>query len=222
MKKIIPLVILLFLVALITLPGFLIKTEIRCINKGAHCPQEISSEIIPINGRKIFFAKRDIRKKLKNNYLVIEFSIQYKLPNILQIDTLLKEPVFAIQRKDSGEYVLIDKDGNVLTKTFAAQLPYVVVNEQLPDVKMNIGQEKLNALKLIDGVDKMYQTRTGVIEGDTLLVDLPGNVRVIFPLVNIDKDYLLGSLRLIFSNIRGEEGKLYSEIDMRYENPVLR
>lgn len=214
--------ILLLLTALIILPGLLIKARIKCINKGTNCPSEISNEITPINGRKMFFARRDIKKTLKNNFLVIEFSIQYKLPNILQIDTLLKEPVYGLQRKDSSEYALIDKDGNVLTKTSTTQLPYIVVNEQLPNAKMNIGNEKLNALKLIDGVGKMYQTRTGEIEGDTLLVDLPGSVRVLFPLVDIDRDYLLGSLRLIYSNIRSEEGKLYSQIDMRYENPVLR
>ena len=222
MKKLIPPVILLSLITLITLPGFLIKANVKCINKGANCPSEILNEITPINGKKMFFARRDIKKLLNNNFLVVEFSIQYKLPNILEIETLLKEPIFGILKKDSNEYILIDKEGNVLSKSSGTQLPYIIINEQLPDAKTNIGQEKLNALKLIDGVGKMYQTRTGVIEGGTLLVDLPGPVRVIFPLTDIDREYLLGSLRLIYSNITNSEGRKYSQIDMRYANPVLR
>lgn len=222
MKKIIPLLILLSIVILVLIPGLLIKADIRCVNDGTKCPQEILDEITPIKGKKMFFARRELQKILKNNFLIVEFSIQYKLPNILHIDTLLKEPAFGLLNKDSNEYALIDREGNIIAKSSTTLLPYVVVSEQLMDVKLNIGKEKLNALKLIDGVSKMYQTRTGVIEGDTLLVDLPGGIRVIFPLTSIDIDYLLGSLRLIYSNIKDEDGKLYSQIDMRYENPVLR
>jgi hypothetical protein len=55
-----------------------------------------------------------------------------------------------------------------------------------------------------------------------LLVELPGQIRVIFPLEG-DSDILLGGLRLIYSKIK-EDGNLagYSQIDMRYKNPVLR
>jgi hypothetical protein len=69
----------------------------------------------------------------------------------------------------------------------------------------------------------MYQIDTGEVQNDTLLVELPGQIRVILPLEDADSQLLLGSLRLIYSTIEGGTNKnLYKEIDMRYKNPVLR
>jgi hypothetical protein len=69
----------------------------------------------------------------------------------------------------------------------------------------------------------MYQVGLSEMQNGTLLVELPGQIRVILPLEDADSQLLLGSLRLIYSTIQsGENKNLYDEIDMRYKNPVLR
>jgi hypothetical protein len=68
----------------------------------------------------------------------------------------------------------------------------------------------------------MYQVRDFTVQDDSLLVELPGQIRVIFPLDG-DSQILLGSLRLIYSKIQNEGNpEKYSQIDLRFKNPVLR
>ena len=222
MKKI-TLYLILFILLLIFLPRFLINVKIECSSQLGDCPSDVVSQINYLNGKKMFFAKRKLKEILQNSYIVSEFSIQFKLPNILGIDLLIKKPIYAMKNKDANVYALIDSNGSVLATTDKTNLPSVIIEEGIPEIGNKITEKSLFALELVDGVGNMYQTRAGIVEKDTLLVDLPGPVRVLFPLVEAKKDVLLGSLRLIYSNIQGEDGKvLYSQIDMRYKNPVLR
>ena len=70
-------------------------------------------------------------------------------------------------------------------------------------------------------MNDMYQVNVGNIENDSLLVDITPKVRVIFPLEG-DYKVLLGGLRLIYTKITTDYSGIYSQIDMRYKNPVLR
>jgi len=171
----------------------------------------------------MFFAKRELDKKLESNLLVSAYTIQFKLPDILRTDIIVKKPIFALKNISSGKFSLVDDEGTVLFVSKETNLPTAEVNYNLPLVGEKISDESLFALELISGLSKMYQVNTGTIDGETLLVDIPGSIRVIFPLVDADRDYLLGSLKLIYSNIRDDNGRLlYSQIDLRYKNPVLK
>lgn len=211
------------LFALILLPGFLIKTRIVCKSQYGDCPSQVLDQIAALNGKRMYLARKNLKKKLESNFLVSAFTIQFKLPNILKIDLIVKKPVFALKDEGSGNIALIDKEGTVLAYTASTGLPTVFVAESVPKIGDSINARNLTALNLILGVFKMYQTTTGHIEGDTLLVDLPGAIRVIFPLTGFDIDKLLGSVRLIYTNIQDRQlEKMYSQIDLRYQNPVLR
>lgn len=223
MKKIILPAILSLLVLIIILPGYLIPAKITCKNQYNECPYEVVSKIAYLNNKKIGYAKRHLEKELSSNFLVSAYTIQFKLPNILEIDLVVKKSIFALKDRISGYYALVDSEGTVLAISESTQLPVVMVNGNLPDVGSKVCDSYFLALNLLNGVNKMYQINTGTIEADTLLVDLPGGIRVIFPLAEADRDLLLGSLRLIYSNIQNTDGKqAYSQIDLRYENPVLR
>ena len=55
-----------------------------------------------------------------------------------------------------------------------------------------------------------------------MIVKIAGGVKVIFPLEG-DIDVLLGSLRLILSQLNNDEREIrIGSIDLRFENPVLR
>jgi hypothetical protein len=212
---------ILFLV--IILSQFFISAQVSCSSQYGACPENVLSEISPLNGKKLFFVRNGLKKVFSSSYLISAYSLQFRLPNTIQVDVLVKKPLFALKSDSSESYALIDKDGTVLSVEGSSELPTLGVSEDLPKVGQKVSDKDLFALDLIDGLYKMYQIRSGMIQEDTLLVDLPGPVRVIFPLVGADRNILLGSLSLIYSNIQSGENKtLYTEIDMRYKNPVLR
>lgn len=223
MKKIILPAAAVILIALIFAPGFLIKVQVACKSQYGDCPPQVVEKIRPVNSKRMYWARKDLKKTLGSDFLVSAFTIQFKLPNILKVDMVIKKAIFALKDKGSGNIALVDKEGTVLAVASSTDLPMVVVTESLPPVGDRVSTGNLTALVLMQGVFKMYQTTTGYIEGDTLVVDLPGAIRVIFPLAGFDSEKLLGSVRLIYTNIRDNQTeKTYSEIDLRYRNPVLR
>lgn len=222
-KKILTGVFVMLLPLLLILPGFFIKVQIVCKSQLGGCPAEIDENLRKLDGKSIFVAKRQIKKELKSYFLMSEYSTQFKLPNILRVNLIVKKPIFAIRNISTNTYGLVNKDGIVLAQSNTNSLPVVFVKEATPMVGQTVSSSDLFALNLIDGVFKMYQIGSGFVEERTLLVELPGGVRVIFPLEGADRDLLLGSLRLIYPNVQNDSGgSNYSQIDLRYKNPILR
>lgn len=222
MKKILIIIgVILFFFFLIILP-FLIKVKIDCKSQYGDCPQQILDQLSTFEGKNLFYAKRGITKILKAEFLVSDYSLQFKIPNILHAELLVKKPVIAFKDVKSGSLVLVDAEGKVLSNGVDSALPVISVDEGLAKVGQNIGNVNLFALKLASGIYQMYQVRDFSIQEGNLLVELPGQIRVILPLEG-DSQILLGSLRLIYSKIQNEGniGK-YSQVDLRFTNPVLR
>jgi len=128
---------------------------------------------------------------------------------------LIKKPSFML-KNDTNQVVTIDQNGRVLGTSSDTALPSVSVLGNLKKVGEIVDQKHLFALNLMQGVNQMYQIDNGKIEDDSLVVELPPSIKVIFPLSG-DSQILLGSLRLVYSKV-GE----YHEIDLRFKNPVLR
>ncbi len=207
--------------ALILSP-FFIKVRLECKSQWGECPPEISSRLESLKSKNLFVSKRNASKILKNSFLVSDFSMQFKLPNILLINTIIKKPQLAIFSKATGKYFLLDEKGTILSVSDNSDLPTLLKDGGEAKAGDVVSNDDLFALKLIQGVYLMYQIRTGAIQNDTLVVDLPGSIRVIFPLRDIDTDVLLGSLRLIYTKVTADYPGKFSQIDMRYRNPVLR
>jgi hypothetical protein len=73
-----------------------------------------------------------------------------------------------------------------------------------------------------------YQVREGIIEDESLVIELSQGPRVIFPLEG-EKEVLLGSLRLVLSKLNNDaqDSKIEnvsgaSIIDLRFKNPVIK
>jgi hypothetical protein len=219
-KKLSYLLIVVFVVFLFLVPLF-IKVKIECKSQFGECPAEVNSKLITLNSKRLFFADRAARKDLKENFLISDFSIQFKLPNIMLINVIAKKPYFALKDASFGEIELIDQKGTVLALADSSGLPTVITSEPLGKVGESVNTRDLFALNLISGVNEMYQIGYGTITNDALVVDIPPGVRVIFPLEG-DSEVLLGSLRLIYAKVTTSYLGIYSQIDMRYKNPVLR
>ena len=202
------------------LAPFLLRVQIDCKSQYGECPPEINSKLQALNSKNLLQAKKGIRKTLKDNLLISDFSIQLKLPDILEVNLLIKKPSFALKDKDTGKIIAVSESGMILAAPEDTSLP-VVVSHGVGNIGESISSPDLFALGLMNGIFDMYQVSAGEIVDDRLVVELPGQIRVILPLEG-DKDVLLGSLRLIYTKIRSEEGLGYSEIDLRFKNPVLR
>ena len=213
MKKLISLSIAVLVLLAASLPLF-IKVRLICKSQFGDCPGEVSSKVQSQNGKSLFEVRRQIKKILKSSSQVSDFSTQFKLPATLLVDILIVKPEFAIFDKDSGKTLLVDKSGSILGMDDSSPLPTVVQSGDIPNIL---------ALNLIKGVYEMYGVSRGEITNLGLVIELPGPVKVIFPVEGADSQVLLGSLRLVYTKITtGEMSGKYSEIDLRFKNPVLR
>ncbi|HKC04839.1 MAG TPA: hypothetical protein VKC54_03130 [Patescibacteria group bacterium] len=177
--------------------------------------------IAAFNGKNLVSAKAGVSKALKKNYIVSDFSLQFKLPNILSVQVLAKKPVFALYNTATNQSALIGPEGETLSISSGTSLPRLFINQNLPKPGERVSANYLFALKLIGGVFEMYQVGEGDLQSGSLTVDLPGPIKVIFPLEG-DRDVILGALKLIYAKTQGEGSRKFSQIDLRYKNPVLR
>jgi len=191
-----------------------IKVRTVCKSQFGNCPTEIEGEINSRSGEKLYVVKTELAKVLRNNSQVSDFSFQFKLPNRLEVNLLILKPEFAILNKNTGKTYLVDRSGKVIGESASSLLPTII---QLDDT-VNIF-----SLNIVKGIYDMYGVSKGEIVDSSLVIELPGAVKVIFPVRGEDYQVLLGSLRLIYTKITATEsvGK-YSEIDLRFKNPVLR
>lgn len=221
MKKILYLILVVVVLVLFFCWPFFLKVGIKCQSQYGDCNNEILQGLSSYNQKNLYKAKSGVSKYLKSNYLISDFSLQFKLPNILFVQILVKKPVFALYNSTQSMAALVDPEGKVLSINKDTLLPRVVTNQDLPKSGENVGANNLFALKIIGGVYEMYQINDGFLENDSLTVDLTGPIRVIFPLEG-DTEVLLGALKLIYTKTQGENQGRFTQIDLRYKNPVLR
>lgn len=220
-KNLIVFVGIIIFVAVFLLIPFVLKVKLECRTQYDVCPPEITNKINSNNNKSLASAKGGIKKSLKNDPLISEFSTQFKLPNILIVNVLIKKPSFVL-KNDANQAVAVGQDGRVLGPVNNAILPTVMVFGNLKKVGEEVEVDHLFALNLIQGVNEMYQVSVGKVEDNSLVVEVPSGIKVIFPMDG-DVQVLLGSLRLVYGKIEsGEERGKYREIDLRFKNPVLR
>ena len=222
MKRLAMLISTLVLIVAVLSFQFFVKVKVDCKSQYGNCSSVVASEINKSQNKSLYLAKTNIKKIIKSNLQISNYSFQYKLPNILVVNLIVKKPSFSIFDIRNNQSALLDSEGNVLSITQDSVLPQVQVAGDLPKVGEKVSNEILFALHLQSGVFDMYQIRIGEIVENRLTVVLPSQIKVIFPLQG-DVDILLGSLRLVYAKIEsGTQTQKYSEIDLRFKNPVLR
>jgi hypothetical protein len=201
---------------------FLIKVKVECKNQFGYCSDEFNSELSKQNGKSLFQARAGASKFLKGNIQVSDFSMQFKVPNVLSIGLLIKKPEFAIHDKASGKYGLVSNEGKIISVVESSSLPTVSVSAKEIKIGDTVSKQEIFALELMRGIWQMYQVGMGEIQAESLVVELPGSIRVILPLDG-DLQVLLGEIRLVYGKIEDPNSEdKYSEIDLRFKNPVLR
>lgn len=201
----------------LVLPRIITIKKITCSNQYGRCDEVLVSNLETVLGKSLAEAKTTLKSILAKDLLIKDFSLQYKLPETLQIYILIKKPKFALWNQEEKKAVLVDEAGTVLTEVEATNLPKVIVSGKLLARGEKVNQKELFALELIAGLNYFYQVNEGVLFEQRLEVILPGGIRVIFPLTG-DRQVLLASLKAVFS---GKIDKI-REIDLRFKNPVLK
>ncbi|MEK7550925.1 MAG: hypothetical protein AAB535_04055 [Patescibacteria group bacterium] len=222
-KKILFVISIIFIILIpISIPRLIKIEKIECATQYGTCSEDMQFTITNLPARpaggqftNLQKAKKEIGEVMKSYYYVSDFSAQFKIPNSLKVQILVKKPTYAIKQKGTENFALVDFTGTVLGISNSSSLPRIEIDQQIKSVGEKISDSELLALNLVGGVFSMYQVGLGRVEGPSLLVELPQGNNVIFPLDG-DRDILLGSLRLIYSKVQDRE------IDLRFANPVLR
>lgn len=219
-------ILIVFIVSLFFLLPRLVKIKnIACQSQYGPCNQEVSEKIQKSTGRSLESSKAYIRRELKNETLVKDFSFQYKFPSTLQVYISERKPKFSLKSSRGGQISMVDKDGLVLYNKDSTNLPTVVIDDPLPKPSEEVDKKYFFALEIVSALSP-YPKSFAKVSGNTLTIELIDQLGVIFPLEG-DRDLLLGSFILVYnelikqtkdSRIKGTLGV----IDLRFKNPILR
>ena len=214
--------------AIYLLPRSVKIEKLRCANQYGKCNEDLLEKLDNIAGNNLYDARKVIITLLANDSTITDFSMQYKLPNILLVNVIDKDPKYAISNIDKKSLALIDSRGEVVGFAESTNLPSVEIDSILPNVGDIISDDTHFALKLVYSVRLSSKLSQAIIEKGDLYVTLENGVKLIFP-TNGDAEVLMGSANLILSrlNVIGKDTKIdekekISVIDLRFDNPVVR
>lgn len=231
MKYLYP-VIALFIVVLpigifLLLPRYLPIAKIICVSPNDSCSQDLQVKFKDLQGKSWQIIKIKVNSLIADNPEIKDYSLRLKLPNTMEVYLVKNSALFAIHPIGNNIYYLIDKWGVIIKIQDSNNLPFVDYNEKLPNVGEKINDRLFFALEIINDIYYSYQVRAAMIENDSLKVNLPDNLTVIFPLEG-NKKALLGSFILIIDRLKASKldnpdnlGKI-SVVDLRFKNPVLK
>ncbi len=222
MKKVVRLLVVVFFLFALGflvwgLPRLLLVNKIDCQSQFGPCSPSLELLVQKAQGKTLYQTKDWLSQELKNESLVETFDLRFSLPDRLSVIIVARKATFAVAKRGSLNYALVDKNGVVVDFCEETPLPILMV-DQLDDVGLGsqLNQELVFAGGLIQGLFSSYNTQTGLVVGDTFRVQVKG-IEVIFPLSG-DKEALLGSLALILAKL----DRPITSIDLRYKNPVVK
>ncbi len=221
------LAIIFLLASLFVLPHYILVDEIVCKNQDEPCSQFLEEKLKILRGKSLSKARSEIVRLLKNDTLVKDFSLHFQLPNRLNVNVSERRPKFTLKSRFSNKTYFISNEGFVLMESTQDFPNIVTIVDNVPSYGGKVDEETLFALKITSLLSSQYQVLSSTKEENFLLIELQDGPRVIFPLEG-DLDYLLGKFVLIYSQLNKEDFdfkiKDYKdlEIDLRFENPVLR
>ena len=216
------------LILIFSLPKLVKINQIFCLNQYGNCGDYFLLKIKDFEGQSLFNSKKSLTKYLTNEPSIEEFSLVYKFPDKIQAMIIEKKAKFALKDINQNFYVLIDENGLVLRIQNSSTLPYVITDEMFKNVGEKVSSKEKFALDLIYDFSITYQLHLGIIKNDSLTVELPKGLQLIFPLEG-DKTLLLSSLNAILERLNTgakdtkiEKAKIVKSIDLRFKNPIIK
>ncbi len=202
----------------------IIKIEkVDCTSQYGPCGTELISSLKAVSGKDLESAKAEARRILAKDLTVEKYFLQYKFPDTLKVNVIVRKPKFALKKEE--ELVVVDEAGVVLGKEKESTLPTLKTDESIPKVGEKVNRETLFASNILYGMFYLFGAKEGTMAVDSLNINIPNGPQVIFPLEG-DEKALLGAANLIISRLNkgGEDLKIGSVkiVDLRFKNPILR
>lgn len=227
--------------------GFFEIRTISCrVDEGRECSAEIITELNQYIGKNLLFIRKDeIEDRIISaDRLAAGASAKFRLPNSLIVSIVSRRPAAAITLSENfSEAVTVDSEGVILGKTDeSAGLPRLVwpgistwpIEKRLPEnivrglTLTSLAGEKFQ-LEGIVSIDSGSPYRsTGQASTEMAVSSVP--VAAMMRLKSGEKVWLgldkepveqLTRLQLVLNQVR-IENKQVSEIDLRFDNPVIR
>ncbi len=209
------------------LPEMITVNKINCRNQVFECSSRVVSKLQACTGRSLKACKNFINKIFKADKLVKNYTIEYKIPGTLSLNIIERKPSYSVTDKGNKNKIVVDNEGYILFRSEETIYPAIEIDNNQEITGEKISQNILFCLQILSDVENVFQVKTGKFTENSLVIELPGNLRVIFP-VEGDREALVGSLILISNEIKnGSNPKIknlsqkINSIDLRYKNPVL-
>lgn len=214
------LVVLVFLGLVLFLASdtFRVKSLV-CKTQYAACSSEIEASLASFAGEHIFLAsEEEIKQTVLANFKVREVFVKKVLPSEILVLAEERKPMVGILPEGEEVVFLVDREGMVLQKLEATNLPKLGVEGKTLVVGEKIDGALSSAVVLLDLLARAGYKTDGQLDQELLLARLEG-ARVVLPLGE-DPRVLVGSLQLILTRatIEGNKPRL---IDLRFKNPVV-
>jgi len=203
--------------------------EIACSSQWGPCNNQVSSYFDSLEGKNIFKTKKLINSYFEENSSVVNFSIQYQIPNKYKVNVIERSPHFALFFVNHNKNVLslVDFEGYVLAFQETSSFPLVETTKTPANVGEKVDSRTLFSLEIVGYLKDFYEIEKGVITNESLEVTFKNGIKVLFPTVG-DKELLVSSLGVILTKLNSGEVDSnididsINTIDLRFNNPVLR
>jgi hypothetical protein len=220
--KILSIVVLVLII--LFLPLFIQRVikinKVECLSQFGTCPDYLN---LPQNGDYLNL-KKILKDSLEKNVLVNGYLIQYKFPDILKLDLILDTPTYAVYDINSKKYYFVGTKDKIVSEGGNSDLAYIKVDNFNLKAGDLISDDISYLAKILKGANYLYGVNFIEVKKSEVIFKLEGKT-VRLP-TSGDADYLLGSVRLIFSrlneNPQGIRMEDVQEIDLRFKNPILR
>jgi hypothetical protein len=221
--------------------SMIIIKQINCHNQYGECSEQIKEMLMKQNGQNINKVKSSLSTELENDLSIKNHSFQYVFPYSLDIFVVEIKPKFAVKPANSELFYLIDKKGYIISSVDITKLPFLEVETNLMEMGKMVDESILFSGEVLYDLNYSDQVKKGLLKKDGFYVSLKNGIDVIFP-INGDKEVLLGSLYAIQNQLKSDlqkskidsekgcdsgcylqgECRSHCEIDLRFQNPVIR
>jgi len=222
--------------------GFFAVKKIDCLLDSESCSPEIWNELISLTFREnlIFLKKKEISKKILNNYQIIKsLRINKVLPNKLIFELERRRGVATLGFEKGPEetasssgrlifgtgknFYVVDEEGVVIKKENDFSLPLILLSEE-PNLEVGrriLGGEVIGAIRFLTIL------RLNLLEPKIAKINFPYSLdiwlrdgrRVVFSLKK-EAQIQIESLQFILSRSK-IEGREIKKIDLRFDKPVI-
>lgn len=210
----------------LAIPKLIKITKVSCQSQYGPCKRVISDKLVNLEGKSLDEARKLAENALTGEVLVKSYSTRFRLASTLEVNILERKPKFSMTNQEESFFTQLDGNGIVLSASNSSDLP-ILKKESIPKVGEKVASADLFALNIIYDLSNIFQVKSGQIENDSLVIELPNKLKVIFPLGG-DREVLVGSITLLMNELEKKDSSLSNltksigKIDLRFKNPVLK